>query len=813
LISQNGYYVLETNRTTGPLPRLRKWHVPGVDRHIFLRDGSGGFLLVYLALWFHENIEKLDAGIWDEWGWAVRPVRGQSSGYSNHASGTAEDLNATKHPRGVPTRNTFSSAEIDEIHKHLATYDGCIRWGGDYQNTPDGMHFELNKDLAAVEKKARELSQTPRGQRILEANPGADDVIWDGKPPRPVPADLRPDLKPAPKPAPKPAEERLGADWSYARPNPQAVKAAGIRGVIRYVSPKVSKNLTKSEAAAIHRAGLWIALVWERRAARAREGAAAGREDARAAEAQATALGYPRDATIFYAVDYDAEPSVILPYFRGINAVAKRPVGVYGSARVIDAVKAAKLADYFWQTLAWSHGRVSGAANWLQRTSKSAVIKGSKATDWDENLLIGGNVPVWKPKASKPVPKPAPKPSPKPTPHVPEIVKKPAPKPAPTPSPKPEPAPEPEPDPVPEPQPDPVPPVEPTTKVWFNDPTDPTKYRVIVDRLAELAARAQKGDSIRGSVFSFSDGSLQAALTAAARRGAVVQITIDGHCKSWPAVQRLTDTLAKVGNGSRVVSTVKSARGNGGFEHAKFWLFSQEKVALVGSSNCTGTSQKLQWSSMIELDSRDDVYDRLVLHHDEMLADVRVTPPQRLWTFGEGPSVEVWANPRPGAQLVDDPIVNLLKSVQDKHVAPAEGPRLAGLTVRSAYHGWSGDRGIWVAQKLSDMVAAGAHVQAIGGVGIGKNVRNFLVGGGVEYRAGYQSVLASIRKHIHWKFTGATYLDAEAVRHSMICDGSDNATPLSLHWNDELQIVLWDDFQAYDSWWAQFDKVWSWSRA
>ena len=93
--SQNGFPVLATNHTTGPLPRLRKWVIPGANRHVYLRDGSVGFLLVHFALWFHETISRLDQGVWDEWGWAVRNVRGSSTVISNHASGTAVDLNAT----------------------------------------------------------------------------------------------------------------------------------------------------------------------------------------------------------------------------------------------------------------------------------------------------------------------------------------------------------------------------------------------------------------------------------------------------------------------------------------------------------------------------------------------------------------------------------------------------------------------------------------------------------------------------------------------------------------------------------------------
>jgi hypothetical protein len=174
--SQNGWPVLDSG-TSGPPPRLRHWQIPGTGRKIMLRDGSAGFLLIHLATWFDRRIEALDTGIFDDWGWASRPVRG-STIISNHASGTAMDLNATKHPMGVSTRATFSNQEIEWIHRRLRFYRGCIRWGGDYQGRPDGMHFELNKGMPAVEKRARELTDSKRGARILNANPGAKALIF-----------------------------------------------------------------------------------------------------------------------------------------------------------------------------------------------------------------------------------------------------------------------------------------------------------------------------------------------------------------------------------------------------------------------------------------------------------------------------------------------------------------------------------------------------------------------------------------------------------------------------------------------------------
>lgn len=172
-ISQNGWPVYTSSAASG----LRTWVIPGTDRRITLRDGSAGFLLVHLILWFHERIEKISGGVWDEWGYAYRPVRGRTAGFSNHASGTAVDVNATKHPLGA--RGTFKRWQVVKIRARLKlVYLGRIRWGGDYVNRADEMHWEINVPLAQCERRARRLADSPRGKRILAANPGARAVIF-----------------------------------------------------------------------------------------------------------------------------------------------------------------------------------------------------------------------------------------------------------------------------------------------------------------------------------------------------------------------------------------------------------------------------------------------------------------------------------------------------------------------------------------------------------------------------------------------------------------------------------------------------------
>jgi hypothetical protein len=188
--------------------------------------------------------------------------------------------------------------------------------------------------------------------------------------------------------------------YSQARPSVELIKSSGCVGAVGYLSDRNltdastnPKEITAAEAQKLVDAGLKLALVWETTAARAGVGFEAGVADAKAAEAQADVLGYPADAVIFYAVDYDTTPTVVTPYFKGINSVAKRPVGVYGGVKIIDGL-VGTLAKYGWQTIAWSAGKVSPKTCLLQN-----VFKG----DYDTSN-VSGPFPAWRKAAPEPEP-------------------------------------------------------------------------------------------------------------------------------------------------------------------------------------------------------------------------------------------------------------------------------------------------------------------------------------------------------------------------------------------------------------------------
>ena len=95
---------------------------------------------------FNELIEPIDGGALDDWGYCFRNVRGSTDKLSNHSSGTAIDLNATKHSLGKI--GTFPPEKVPMIRALAKKYG--LKWGGDYKGRADEMHFEIELGEAKV---------------------------------------------------------------------------------------------------------------------------------------------------------------------------------------------------------------------------------------------------------------------------------------------------------------------------------------------------------------------------------------------------------------------------------------------------------------------------------------------------------------------------------------------------------------------------------------------------------------------------------------------------------------------------------------
>lgn len=134
--SYNGWTV----GTPASVIGVSNYAVPGSSVVLPIRSGDVTTVLGYVAERFNAEVEPLQKG--QCWGYDYRANVNNPSVWSNHASGTAIDLNSQKHPNGAAA--TFTSAQTAAVRRILAFCGDVVYWGQDYRGVVDGMHFELD---------------------------------------------------------------------------------------------------------------------------------------------------------------------------------------------------------------------------------------------------------------------------------------------------------------------------------------------------------------------------------------------------------------------------------------------------------------------------------------------------------------------------------------------------------------------------------------------------------------------------------------------------------------------------------------------
>ena len=161
--SQNGWPVL----SSADPRRNRSFQAGGEPFVGGVLQGDVSLILGFVAARFDRDVESLaNPGCW---GWASRAIRGGTA-WSNHASATAIDCNAPGHPLGA--RGTFTESQVRQIRTIVSFCEGTVRWGGDYSDRKDEMHFEINRRpgdaaIARVAAKIGRLAQVSRGWPTL----------------------------------------------------------------------------------------------------------------------------------------------------------------------------------------------------------------------------------------------------------------------------------------------------------------------------------------------------------------------------------------------------------------------------------------------------------------------------------------------------------------------------------------------------------------------------------------------------------------------------------------------------------------------
>jgi len=152
-----------------------------------------------------------------------------------------------------------------------------------------------------------------------------------------------------------------GVDYAWSRPNIGQLVEARKYFACRYGGPGSSgKQLDPAEARALSAAGVAIVANAEGAADGLLGGWSVGVSWASSAEAHFAACGMPPGRPIYLSVDFDVQsgqwPAVASALRGAASVLGAHRVGVYGGRRAIELARRDGVAQWFWQTYAWSSG-------------------------------------------------------------------------------------------------------------------------------------------------------------------------------------------------------------------------------------------------------------------------------------------------------------------------------------------------------------------------------------------------------------------------------------------------------------------------
>lgn len=149
----------------GDSPMLKLFTVPGTKRKLLLRKDVGPYLIAF-ASEYHQQIEPIDVGTFDDWAWSP-PRKGRASTrVSDHCGGVAIDLNATKEGSQSPSNVYWRKHPVKALRmRALLRKYRLLEWGGDYKKFFDPMHLVIHTpDVKLVKSEMDRLGITATGR-------------------------------------------------------------------------------------------------------------------------------------------------------------------------------------------------------------------------------------------------------------------------------------------------------------------------------------------------------------------------------------------------------------------------------------------------------------------------------------------------------------------------------------------------------------------------------------------------------------------------------------------------------------------------
>lgn len=208
----------------------------------------------------------------------------------------------------------------------------------------------------------------------------------------------------------------------------------------------------------------------------------------------------------------------------------------------------------------------------------------------------------------------------------------------------------------------------------LNDPEDPAKRSVLIDRLIELVDRTGKDDHIRIAMYVWRNDDPKLTtftnkLIEAKNRGAKVRILLDVRSKknNRPTFDRLKSTFGKrlqVCN-SDASTTAKRCLTRGGIQHNKLFLFDidGQRTTVVSSINLT-PAISTRYNNMVVLRDDAKLYDFYLRYFKRMREGSWSgwdTPGERV-AKGSGGRTRGNVYPQVGSH---DTVANILRAITD----------------------------------------------------------------------------------------------------------------------------------------------------
>ena len=161
--SQNGWPASSNPTSVGI--KTFSFDLRGKERKITVAEAIAS-QFIEIIRWWDANIEPVtQIGSWN-----YREIRGKegTGSLSNHASGTAVDINWDKHPLGAS--GTIPEAKANALRAKVSSLG--LRWGGDYRKRKDEHHVEVAyaplQHTAVVQARRAQVA-IPGGKRASTA--------------------------------------------------------------------------------------------------------------------------------------------------------------------------------------------------------------------------------------------------------------------------------------------------------------------------------------------------------------------------------------------------------------------------------------------------------------------------------------------------------------------------------------------------------------------------------------------------------------------------------------------------------------------